>query len=329
MNRAQHDDIVRAFGENGSGLIFEPITGGFTDSEKFVVRNADGESEAMFAKIVDADNELEALVLDTEADHYKTLGELGLTGTYFPRFRRYVNTPQTRALLIDHLPGVSWGGPWSLANIVKLLDAVTAVHEATLSEEQKTRVRQTADTLMEYLYRQSANTLSDDAYARLFEQSWTEDKSYATNSRGQRYFTAGLAFYKELKAAAGQYDKKDGERVILRDTNFNNIAVAADRVIFVDPAYLDIGNPSSDMVSLGLNVLLVTPDDEAHQDVRQFVKDEFIVDRLALARLVHDVLAVGMLPYGDGDNAWMDYHQQMAEVALHTWRELFGRSERN
>lgn len=326
MNQIRQQELARALGGEEQGLTFEPVEGGFTGTDKYIVRSSADDPEPMFAKIVDVGNELESIVLDTEAEHYRSLTQLGLAGRFFPKFHQYVSSAHAKALFIDYLPDVRWGGPWNEEDVIKLLNSVNAIHGLEVPEEQKVSIHRTARALRKYLYRESPNTLSDEDSARLFEQAWNEDKTRVVNSRGHHYFEAGPELYHEIKTAAAAYDQKAGERVIIRDTNFNNIAIADDRVIFVDPAYLDIGNPASDMVSLGLNILLVTPDDEAHHDLRRLVKDQFLADKLALSWTTRHLMAIGTLEYGDGPNPWMDYHQSMAEVALSTWQELYGRT---
>ncbi|MGC1177145.1 MAG: hypothetical protein WA843_03685 [Candidatus Saccharimonadales bacterium] len=324
MNQTHNREITEALEGEGTGVRFEPLSGGFTQAEKYVVTCQTPEGpKQLFAKVVDAQNQLESRVLDAEATHYQSLAQLRLTGRYFPGFHTYVRTEQTRALLIDYLPETTWGGPWTLENTQKLFDSISAIHAVDVPEGQKKRIRYTADSLMNYLYKESPNTLNDDDYARLFEHAWSSGKSHVVNSRGQQYFNGNAELYEEIKDCSARYDKRAGERIQIRDVNFNNIGVTADGVVFVDPAYLDIGNPASDMVGLGLNVLLVTPDDEEHLAVRQFVKDKFIADnKFALARTIQSLLAVGTLEYGEVENPWMDYHQQMAETALRAWHDL-------
>lgn len=322
MNGIRNQELAIALGYSDRAMTFEPLGGGFTQSEKYVVRSGSND-EPLFAKVVETANALETIVLDTEADHYRSLDSLGLTGKFFPAFNNYVHTDHNKALFIDYLPDAKWGGPWDQENVEKLLHAAQGVHAIEVPEKQKTHIQETAESMMEYLYENSPNTLGDKDYDRLYEAAWSADKSQVVNSRGQQYFAASPGLYQTIKTESADYDKRAGNRIIIRDTNFNNIAITDDKVVFVDPAYLDIGNPAGDMVTLGLNVLLVTPDDDKHRDLRQFVKDNFITDRLALARTVQQLLAIGTLKYGSGENPWMDYHQSMAEVALNTWHELY------
>lgn len=302
-------------------LLAQPYEGGFTESTKYILQTPEG-SPRFFAKVIDPTNSVEAKVLAAEAAHYESLTGLGLTGEFFPTFRAYLAEPHAHALVIDYLPDTSWGGPWDKENIKKLHKAISGIHAKKAPESARVSIRDTAVDLLEYLHRTSPNTLDDADYARLYEQAWSPDKIAINNSRGQQYFQATPAVYQEVKVRALGYNKHAGDSIIVRDVNLGNIGIAEDRAIFVDPAYLDIGDPSGDMVGLGLNVLLGMPDDETHAELRDHVIQHFIIDRNALAKTVQSLVAIGTLEYSGTENPWMDYHQRMAEVALHTWQKI-------
>lgn len=309
-----------------SSLQISPVEGGFTGTAKYIIegQSVEGTPVNLFAKVVDAaTHSTEMAVLGTEAKMYGVLTDLGLTGKYFPRFRGYTRTPSEHALLIDYLPDVSWGGPWNHANIEKLSASINAVHNTSLTDGDAEHVKQIADELTQTLESGSASNFDEEGKNRLFHDAWHKDDNSFVNSRGVIYFSAssseGISALLETEAT---YDKNNPPRLILKDLNFGNLAVASDRVYFVDPVYLSIGNPAFDLAVLGVNMLRNLPDEPGDSSLRELVKSNFLQDKAALAHLIKYWVACTSLPLTDSQNAWMDFQQSCAVTALQVWEEL-------
>jgi fructosamine-3-kinase len=296
------------------------VEGGFTANAKYLVEGTapDDTLTNVFAKVIDAASP-EAVILDTEAEVYQILTELGLTGSYFPQYRGYIRTEAERVLLVDYLPDVSWGGPWNGTNIEKLHHSIDAVHNAAMTEVQVEKVKQTAQHLLEKLGPDPAAML-DPEKDQFFQAAWRLADGTFVNSKGETYFgPVEPTSIDSLVTAADSYDLTQPPKLILKDLNFGNLAVSGDRVYFVDPVYLDIGNPTSDLAVLGINILKTFPSDSPLCDL---VKNTFLQDKAALAYQLKYWVACTSLPRTDPDDAWMKFQESCAVKALTVWQEL-------
>ncbi len=326
MNKESLHEIAATQQVEESSLHITPIEGGFTGATKYVIEGvaANATPLSLFSKVVDvATSSVEVAVLDTEARMYGVLTDLQLTGKYFPNYRGYVKTPTERALLIDYLPDVSWGGPWDRDNIEKLSASIAVVHDTPLTNTAIVNIRQIGGELKETLQKESASNFNDVEKDRLFHEAWKTQENSFVNSRGIQYFSAASnGSIDTLLETEATYDKDSPSKLILKDLNFGNLAVASDRVYFVDPVYLDIGNPTHDLVVLGVNILRGLSDDPEGNQLREVVKSTFLKDRAALAHLIKYWVACTSLAPTDSQNAWMDFQQSCAATALTVWEEL-------
>lgn len=328
MNNETLHEISNTLRLDEGSLRVNPFEGGFTEAAKYVIDVADEDAAPtrVFAKVIDnTESTTEGSVLATEAKMYEILTGLGLTGEFFPQFMGYVESSSERALLINYLSDVTWGGPWNRENIAKLSRSISAVHNATLTEGDIENICQIAKQLRIVLERGSETNFDSDEGNRLFSTAWQPvDRSFV-NSKGVRYFTVkSTTSVDKLLEADASFDEKHPANLILRDLNPGNLAIAKDRVYFVDPVYLAIGNPSFDLVVLGVNILDEQQTGVIDMELQQFVKDTFFQDKAALAHLIKYWVACTSLPPKDSQASWMNFQQSCAVTALRVWDELYG-----
>lgn len=281
-----------------------PIEEGFTGATKYLIETESGtEPRILFCKLVETNNTKDAATIQAEVVAYEILTELHLTGVYFPVYRGNVRTSSEHALLIDYLPNVSWGGPWNRDNIEKLHRSIVAGHNTQMSSQAAADIIQTSSTLNETLQNESAASFDGKEKDALFREAWNMEKSLV-NSRGMKYFSAAPGSIDALLKAEADFDKDSPSRLILRDINFGNIAIGHDRVYFVDPVYIGLGNPNRDLIVLGVNITRTfSSENQDNTELQKRVQQLFFKDKAALAFLTKYWVACTSLPYEGRTNA--------------------------
>lgn len=299
----------------------EPVTGGFTVAEKFVARGEkDGHFQELFVKLGHvAVHASEAIVLDTEAAMYELIARYESLQRHFPALHAYIKNESYRILLLDYLADATWGGPWTEQNLTLIHRALTEIHQTQLSQNDITLFNQKATYLRDTLAQTNPNTfVSQERKLDLFHIAWDNNSGNFTNARGQTYYHAsphtGQAILDHADLASST------QTPTVADVNFGNIGFTANQAYIVDPVYLTMGNPATDMAALGINILRDMTDDNP---LRRQVKQLFINDQSALADCLTYWVGCTALPYLPGLEAWMDYHQSCAETGLMTWQEMY------
>lgn len=297
-----------------------PVNGGFTDAEKYII--TDSTHHALFIKMANvALNPAEEIVLDTEAHMYKLVARYPQLQRHFPRMHEYIQQDPYRVLVLDYLAGVSWGGPWNKHIITRIHQALSDIHHVQLSQEDAATVAHKAYTLLVTLAQTNPNTFGSERRRQLVQIAWDSKTGTLTNSRGKTYWRAEPALGESIIQTAA-LTPQDISSLTVADVNFGNIGFSSEQAYIVDPVYMTLGNPASDMVSLGINILRDLP--LHHNELRHYTKQLFVTDKTALADLLTYWIACTALPYEPSMEPWMDFQQSCGETALAVWQELYG-----
>jgi hypothetical protein len=320
-------DIEVLLGFKPDTTEFTEVEGGFTGAQKFIVSNneTNGTSNEAFIKLAElATHPEEAVVLDTEATMYGLISKLDGVGKYFPGYRAYKRDNQIAVLAIQYLPGLTWGGPWTEKTVNLLASALEEVHSVTIDPAVGQEITKHANALRTKLYEQSPYTFNRQKRRELFEDAADFDTGKLTNSRQHNYYHLPIETARDIAKSASEFNPEAEKKFIVTDLNFGNIGFSSDQVYFVDPVYVELGVPATDMVNVGINIVRTLPQTEDNARLAKLVKETFLSDKAALADTITYWVACTSLGYRGEKDEWMNFQQECALTALKVWEELNG-----
>lgn len=299
---------------------------GFSQTTKYVVTldNRTEMTNVMFAKVIAKQQPGFCLeTLKTEASVYKILNYLGLGGKYFPRFIDYIESDEFAVLLVEYLSDTNWNIKWDLSGIKNLRFVIEEIHNTPLSQDIINKIQAISS---EYKIAQKNNSpVYHDVLEtnKLFLDAWNGNEGAFMNSCGQTYHKCSYEVAEEIEWFSCQCNFFEPQKLILRDLNVGNIAINNDKIVFVDPVYLDVGNPALDIIMLAITVLCSFSANSEANDVSNYVIKEFIKDKPLFAYLTKYWIASAAMPVSPVNEAWRSFQEKYASTALKIWDTLY------
>jgi len=140
---------------------------------------------------------------------------------------------------------------------VDLIDqALSKIHSLHVSDELRAEVTAIATSLHDFASTESETALTQERQIALFQKAWQPDQQVFINASGVPYFTVPNSnFTEHILSDVKAYEQSAGDRLILKDVNFGNVAFGENQAYLVDPPYLVIGKPDHDQTVLGINIV--------------------------------------------------------------------------
>jgi hypothetical protein len=296
------------------------ISGGFTGAKKFRIDVKEGQKpQSFFLKVADASTHpVDAFLITYEAKIYSFLSELGLAGTIFPSYIRLLNKDGIKALVVDFLEEVSWGGPWNKKTI-ELLDAsLKKLHSTVLSESDKKKITTISRSVRKKLgirIKKAETKAEIDEKNRPFLEAWDENASGFLNAKGDVYFKGPNGFADKILKVATQEVSHNAQQLIMHDLNFANIGFSDTTAYFVDPIFVTLGSEYFDRTVVGVNILQQLGKNTP-EEVKNLVMSKFLTSEIALARLTKYYVISSRKQLDPSQSKWQVFHQQCSEIAL-------------
>ena len=316
--------VLRYFDVSNDGVVFDDIVGGFTGAAKYKVE-VEGRG-SYFLKVADEKtHELDAFLIEAEGKIYDFLDKVGLVGDVFPKFDGLISEDGFKILVIDYLDNVSWGGPWNTKTVELLDRTLKRLHTTDLSEGEKKEIIKLADSVRGRLGQKTSEYIESEVDKKKkreeFLKAWDVSGRGFLNAKGEIYFNGNKDLAEEVLDVASSATKVKQTQLIMHDMNFANIGFSKDRAYLVDPVFVGLGSEYFDRTVAGVNILLGLRSG-GDLEVKKLVTERFLVNRVALAKLIKYYVDSSFKKLGMSQDAWQKFHQNCAEVALGVFIEM-------
>lgn len=300
------------------------VTGGYTAAEKFIVKKGGNLDEWEFIKQANIhEHPEERKIITNEVRMYEIIHQIPQISKYFPKLISHQDNGDIARLDLQYLADVTWGGPFDEHNVRLLAQGLHDIHAVPLSPLITDAIKKPAQELLEYVFSTSEYAFDDEQKAEHFQKLYSKDKNGISNSRGYSYFDS-VTIAEDILQTSRKFKRFDGDSFLVADLNFGNIAFSEDQVWLVDPVYVNVGNAASDNATVGLNILRsIAINGEDHDELSALTCKLFLSDKEAFAYTLAYCMACTTLPYRGEKDPWMDLHQELSEVGLAAWQEMY------
>lgn len=314
-------DVIAEFVKKDVGdVAVSEIKGGFTGASKFKADN-------FFLKVADTTTRaLDAFLVESEANIYSLFKRLKLTGLIFPEYVGLVDRKGLKVLIVEFLSQVTWGGPWNYQTIEFLDKSLEKLHSTKMSDSEISELTELSDAVRKSLgqktKKESIESKDQEEKNKPFFEAWDSKESGFRNAAGEIYFMGVSDFPKIIVDESLNDLSGANECLIMHDLNFANIGFNEHQAYFVDPLFATVGNPIADRTVVGVNILQQLGQSVEPQ-LRKFVIDRFLNDRVALSRLTKYYVIASAMKLDKKQSGWQKFHQECAAVSLSILKELF------
>lgn len=264
---------------------------------------------------------MDAYLIESEASIYKFLGGLQLCGTLFPLSDGLIQNDDLTALVLDNI-NATWGGPWSKENIVLLDAAIEKLHNTPLKSEDKDRIEEIARNVRKIIGDKPKDD-SEEAKQKkrdLFWETWSESLGGFVDSQNIVYFEADAGIAGRILELA-ENNVEVTQKLTMQDMNFSNIGFLSDKVFFVDPVYMKLGDPEFDRTVAGVNILLQL-NNRVSTELSDLILYKFFRSKEMLAKLIVYYTFSSHKKLDKSQKVWQKFHQECAVVALKIFKDF-------